>query len=99
MQLADLGVCASWRQDLGIIELEGPRPVHSRPPTTTYAFQSSEPLAQPGHTGHNIPENLAAGTGNTSGCGNVPERGILDKSHNRLADSARRLTIEATYPL
>ena len=32
-------------------------------------------------------------------CGTVPRRGVFDKSHNRPASSARRLVIEATYPL
>ena len=33
------------------------------------------------------------------GCATLPDRAVFDKSHNRLASSARRLVIEATYPL
>jgi hypothetical protein len=32
-------------------------------------------------------------------CGILMDRAVLDKSHNRPASSARRLVIEATYPL
>jgi hypothetical protein len=31
--------------------------------------------------------------------GNLPARAVLDKSHNSLASSARRLVIEVTYAL
>jgi hypothetical protein len=34
-----------------------------------------------------------------SGWPSLPHRGVFDKSHNRLASSARRLVIEAAYPL
>jgi hypothetical protein len=33
------------------------------------------------------------------GCDNAPERAVFDKSHIHPASSARRLVIEATYPL
>jgi hypothetical protein len=32
-------------------------------------------------------------------CGTLPGRGVVDKSHNRQASSARRLAIEAAYQL
>src|SRR5260370_35976511 len=35
----------------------------------------------------------------TDECGTLTDRGVLSKSPNRLASSARRLMIEATYPI
>jgi hypothetical protein len=32
-------------------------------------------------------------------CDSLPDRGIFDKSHTRLASSVRYLVIEATYSL
>ncbi len=32
-------------------------------------------------------------------CDSLPDRAILDKSHNSLTRSARDLVVEATYPL
>ncbi len=35
----------------------------------------------------------------TNECGSLPQRGVFDKSHNRIGSSVRCLVMKVTYPL